>query len=57
MYALRTEIGLTQGKYWSSTEWAASPLDWAYALDASTGEMDSWWKANNYYVRPVRYFS
>jgi hypothetical protein len=57
MYALRTEIGLTQGKYWSSTEWAASPLDWAYALDASTGEMDSWWKANNFYVRPVRYFS
>jgi len=56
MYALRNVIGLTQDKYWSSTEWANSPLDWAYALDASTGEMDSWWKGNNFYVRPVRYF-
>ena len=56
MYAMRTEIGLTEGKYWSSTEWASSPLDWAYALDVSTGVMDSWWKANNFYVRPVRYF-
>jgi titin len=57
MYALRNEIGLTQGTYWSSTEYESSRQDYAYALDVTNGQILPQDKANNFYVRPVRYFS
>ena len=56
MWALRTEIGLAQALYWSSTEWESIPQDYAYALDVTNGQIWAPGKINNLRVRPVRYF-
>jgi hypothetical protein len=56
MWALRTEIGLAQAMYWSSTEWELIPQDYAYALDVTNGQIWAPGKINNLRIRPVRYF-
>ncbi|MEI8322841.1 MAG: fibronectin type III domain-containing protein, partial [Actinomycetes bacterium] len=56
MWALRTEIGLAQAMYWSSTEWELIPQDYAYALDVTNGQIWAPGKINDLRIRPVRYF-